>query len=155
MSKLASLAALALAMTAGIATANGPNAAGSDARTITIIDGDVIRPSRLSMRAGDVLEFTNYSAEPMLLLFTEPADPIDRIRCRVTHEDRPTGAPDPLQLAANGSDVRLSTIIPPGRSASSCSLEPGRYGYLMRRVSRDVRAPEDSLGTKGTITVEP
>jgi hypothetical protein len=35
----------------------------------------------LSMRTGDVLEFTNYSAEPMLLSFIEPRDAIDKMRC--------------------------------------------------------------------------
>jgi hypothetical protein len=155
MSKLAPLAAIVIATTASITIANGPRGDASVARTITIIDGDVIRPSTLSMHAGDVLEFTNYSAEPMLLSFTEPRDAIDRIRCPVVHEKAPSGARDPLRLDVDGSRPRLSTTIPPGRSASSCSLEPGHYGFVMRRVSRDFRAPEDSLGTKGVITVEP
>jgi hypothetical protein len=155
MLKLAALAGLVLATTAGVTTANGPGRTPSGAPTITIIDGGLIQPSRASVRVGDVLEFTNYSAEPMLLLFTEPDDPIDRIRCRAVRVEAPSGAPDPLELAGGASDPRLAAIIPPGRSASSCSLEPGRYEFLMRRVSRDVRAPYDSLGTKGTITVEP
>jgi hypothetical protein len=155
MSKLAPLAAIVVLTTASITTANGPRADASAARTITIIDGDVILPSTLSMGTGDVLEFTNYSAEPMLLSFTEPRDAIDKIRCPVVHDEAPSGTPDPLLLDVDASRSRLSTIIPPGRSASSCSLEPGHYGFLMRRVSRDVRAPEDSLGTKGVITVEP
>jgi hypothetical protein len=155
MSKLAPLAAIVIATTASITIAHGPRGDASIARTITIIDGDVILPSTLSMRTGDVLEFTNYSAEPMLLSFIEPQDAIDKIRCPVVHEEAPSGAPDPLRLDVDGSRPRPSTIIPPGRSASSCSLEPGHYGFLMRRVSRDFRAPEDSLGTKGVITVAP
>jgi hypothetical protein len=155
MSKLAALAAIVIATTASITTANGLRGATSVARGITIIDGDVILPSTLSMRTGDVLEFTNYSAEPMLLSFIEPRDAIDKMRCPVVHDEAPSGTPNPLRLDVDGSRPRLSTIIPPGRSASSCSLEPGHYGFLMRRVSRDFRAPEDSLGTKGVITVEP
>src|SRR5260221_7242037 len=154
MTKFALLAALVIATTASITTANGPRGATSVAREITIIDGDVILPSTLSMRTGDVLEFTNYSAEPMLLSFIEP-DAIDKLRCPVVHDDAPSGAPNPLRLDVDGSRPRLSTTIPPGRSASPCPLEPGHYGFLMRRVSRDFRAPEDSLGTKGLITVEP
>jgi len=155
MSKLAPLAAIVIATTASITAANGPRDTASVARTITIIDDDVILPSTLSMRPGDLLEFANYSAQPMLLSFTEPRDAIDKIRCPVVHDEAPSGAPDPLRFDVDGSRPRLSTIIPPGRSASSCSLEPGHYGFLMRRVSRDFRAAEDSLGTNGLITVEP
>jgi len=155
MSKLALLAAIVITTTASITTANDLRGATSVPRGIAIIDGDVVLPSTLSMRTGDVLEFTNYSAEPMLLSFIEPRDTIDRIRCPVAHDEAPSGAPDPLWLDVDGSRPRLSTIIPPGRSASSCSLDPGHYGFLLRRVSRDFRAPDDSLGTKGVITVEP
>jgi hypothetical protein len=45
-------------------------------------------------------------------------------------------------------------IVPPGRSASSCSLAPGEYTFLVTKVSRDVRAPAETLAPKGLIAVE-
>ena len=52
------------------------------------------------------------------------------------------------------TDARLSAIIPPGRSATSCPLSPGRYAFVMRQVARDVPSADPMLGAKGTITVE-
>jgi hypothetical protein len=153
LSNHASLTVLLIALAAGPAAAGDSTGTGAVAHTITIIDRDVIRPSTLSMRSGDVLEFSNYSAQPMLLVFTEPRDPVDKVRCRPAHASAPSASAD-LMLDDSG-EPQLLTVIPPGRSASSCSLEPGRYAFLMRRVSRDVRAPDDTLGTKGVITVQP
>ena len=153
LSNRASLTGLLIALAAGPAAANDSTGTGAVAHTITIIDSDVLRPSTLSMRSGDVLEFNNYSAQPTLLLFTDPPDPVDKVRCRPAHAPGPSATTDLMHNESG--EPQLFTVIPPGRSASSCSLEPGRYGFLMRRVSRDVRAPNDAIGTKGVITVQP
>ncbi len=153
MYKLASLTALLLTIAAGTAGADDATPPATVAHTITILDGDSIHPSALSMRAGDVLEFDNYSAQSMRLVFTEPHDPADKIRCRVAHAQTPGGVAA-WQFDGTAPAPQLATIVPPGRSASSCSFAPGRYAFVMRPVARDVRSPADTLGTKAVITVQ-
>ena len=55
LSMCASLSALLIAFAAGLAAADDRTGTGAVAHTITILDGDVIRPSTLSMHSGDVL----------------------------------------------------------------------------------------------------
>src|SRR6185503_12789886 len=121
------------------------------AHTITILDSEVIQPSTLTMRSGDLLEFTNYSAHTMLLVFTEPRDPTASVRCRAVDASAVSGAA--WQLNGSPSDPQLSAIVPPGRSASTCSLAPGNYDFVMKQVARDVRGPAATFGTFGTIAV--
>jgi len=84
----------------------------------------------------------------------EPEDQREKVRCHLV--DRTIARPDqtPRLVLDWGAGQRLMAIIPPGRFASACSLAPGRYAFVARRVSRDPRGGEDSLGTKGTITVQ-
>jgi hypothetical protein len=144
---------LVLAFAARIASgAEGGAETAHPAHTITIVDGELIHPSTLTMRSGDVLEFKNYSAQPMMLRFTEPADPVDKIRCRAISAGGALANPD-WQLDDSRAEPQLSAIIPPGRSASSCLLAPGRYAFVMKQIPRDVRAEGASLGNKGVLTV--
>jgi hypothetical protein len=154
MSRLASLTVLLLTAGAGIAAAADTNGTNAVSHTITIIDGDLIRPSMVTMRSGDVLDFDNYSTDAMRLVFTEPRGPIDKIRCRVDHVDATGGRANAWELDVLGSEPQVFTIVPPGRSESSCTLAPGRYAFVMRRVARDVRTASETLGTTGVITVE-
>jgi hypothetical protein len=133
-------------------------ASGADApavsHTITIVDDELIQPSTLTMRSGDALEFNNYSTQPMVLVFTEPTDPLDDIRCRLVDTDAAGEGRTAWQLDDSRSGPQLSAIIPPGRSASSCWLAPGRYAFIMRKVGRDVRAPAYT-SVHGVIAVQP
>ena len=90
----------------------------------------------------------------MRLVFVEPEDQREKVRCHLV--DRTIARPDqtPRLVLDWGAGQRLTAIIPPGRFASACSLAPWRYAFVARRVSRDPRGGEDSLGTKGTITVQ-
>jgi len=146
---------LAAAVTSGIASASedvdGRVAA---ARKVIMRDNERITPSALMMNRGDVLEFENHSGQFMRLVFVEPRDQADKIRCYPI--DHTTARPDqaPWLLFDWGPGRRLTATIPPGKFASACSLAPGQYAFVARRVNRDPRAVEDSLGTKATITVQ-
>ena len=117
-------------------------------------DDERISPSALTMNHGDVLEFENASGRFMMLVFVEPHDQADKIRCYPI--DHTMARPDqaPWLLFEWGPRHRLMATMPPGRFASACSLAPGQYTFVAKRVSHDPRGAEDSLGTKGTITVQ-
>jgi len=146
---------LAAAMTSGMASASDEmEGRGRSARKIVMHDDELISPSALTMNRDDVLEFENDSGQLMRLVFVEPEDQREKVRCHLVN--RTSARPDetPRVVLDWDAGTRLTTIIPPGRFASVCSLAPGRYAFVARRVSRDPRGGEDSLGTKGTITVE-
>jgi hypothetical protein len=138
-----SLVTLALALAAGTASAAS--------RAVVTIDNDLIRPSTLQMSKDDVLEFVNYSSASMMLVFLEPRDQPDRVRCHLTEL---AGAEKmAAQLSGWSPDHRLTQMVPPGTVVSVCSLTPGRYVFVTKRIGLDGRAPAEQLGTKGTITV--
>jgi len=90
----------------------------------------------------------------MRLVFVEPEDQREKVRCQLVDRTIARPGQTPRLVLDWGAGQRLTAIIPPGRFASACSLAPGRYAFVARRVSRDPRGGEDSLGTKGTITVQ-
>ncbi len=145
---------LAVAVTSGIASASEDVAGRVTARRIIMRDDDLISPSALTMSRGDVLEFQNDSGQFMRLVFVEPQDQMDKIRCYPI--DHTIARPDqtPWMLFDWGPGQRLTATIPPGKFASECSLAPGQYAFVATRVSRDPRGAEDSLGTKVTIRVQ-
>ena len=124
------------------------------ARKIVMHDDDLISPSALTMNRDDVLEFENDSGKFMRLVFVEPEDQREKVRCQLVDRTIARPGQTPRLVLDWGAGQRLTAIIPPGRFASACSLAPGRYVFVARRVSRDPRGGEDSLGTKGTITVQ-
>src|SRR2546425_5116884 len=146
---------LAAAVMSGIASASGDveGSAGA-ARKVIMRDDDLITPRALTMNKDDVLEFENDSGQFMRLVFVEPHDQIDKIRCYPI--DHTIARPDqtPWLLFDWGPGHRLTATMPPGTFASECSLAPGQYAFVATRVSRDPRGAEDSLGTKVTITVQ-
>jgi len=148
------LVLVAAAVAAGIPGAFGDVGPGGARRTIVVRDGDLISPSALTMSADDVLEFENDSGQFMKLVFVEPREQIDKIRCYPI--DHTTARPDqaPWLLFDWGPGHRLTATIPPGKFASACSLVPGRYAFVTTRVSRDPRAVDDAIGAKATITVQ-
>jgi hypothetical protein len=146
---------LVAAVTSGIARASEDvNGRAGAARKIVMRDEEFVSPSALTMSRGDVLEFENDSGEFMRFVFVEPQDQTDKIRCDLV--DHTIARPDqaPWLLFDWGPGRRLTAVIPPGKFASACSLAPGHYAFVATRVSRDPRPVEDSLGTKGTITVQ-
>jgi hypothetical protein len=84
---------LAFGPRAVLAEPEGPaDHAKHSSRTITL-DGNDVRPSQTRMEHSDVLMFVNYSAHPVRVTFTEPADLKNHIRCsavRGAEKDAPS-----------------------------------------------------------------
>ena len=122
---------LAVVVRSGIASAS-EDAAGrvAAAQRIIMRDDDVISPSALTMSRSDVLEFENDSGKFMRLVFVEPEDQREKVRCHLVN--RTSARPDetPRLVLDWDAGTRLTTIIPPGRFASVCSLAPGRYAFV-------------------------
>jgi hypothetical protein len=148
----------ALVLSAGIA---GAAEHGSlDVRrshTITVVDSGLLSPGAVTIGHGESVEFANYSSEAIEVVFTEPKDHADEVRCQVTRDsDRNSGSGSTVRwpFFVNGPTNHPTMTIPPGRYATACSFSPGRYAFVTKRVSRDARSSVDGLGEKGTITVE-
>jgi len=125
--------------------------------TITVVDSGLLSPGAVTIGHGESVEFTNYSSEAIEVVFTEPKDNADEVRCQVTRDsDRNSGTGPTLRwpFFVNGPSNHPTMTIPPGRYATACSFSPGRYAFVTKRVSRDLRSSVDGLGEKGTITVE-
>jgi hypothetical protein len=125
--------------------------------TITVIDSGLLSPGAVTIGHGESLEFANYSSEAIEIVFTEPKDRADEVRCQLTRDPDRTAGSGPMvrwPLFANGPTHHLTVTIPPGRYATACSFSPGRYAFVTKRVARDLRSSVEGLGEKGTITVE-
>ena len=97
--------ALLLALTSAPALAEHEDGKAHDhgAKKTIILDNDDIRPSSLEMAAGDVLSFTNQSTQPMRVVFTDPKDLVDKVRCGAI---RP-----PSRLATSVSNIDSRTFV--------------------------------------------
>jgi len=119
-----------------------------------IIDNDRLLPSSLEMDAKDSVVFENFGTRPVSITFTEPTDLRDRIRCRLIHGDPQEHNGAPWQLFT-WRDGKLVATVPEGRFASLCSLQPGRYTFLVSRLGSDVSPGGGSKPPeKGDITVK-
>jgi len=148
----------ALVLAAGmVAAAEIPSGDARGSHTIAVIDPGLLIPGALTIGQGEAVDFTNYSSETIRLVFTEPKDSAEEIRCRrganpdtTAGSDTTVGSP----VFASGATDHLTVTIPPGRYTTACSLTPGRYSFVTKRLGRDPRSPLDALGQKGTISVE-
>ena len=94
------------------------------------------------------------AATGVVLVFVEPRDQADKIRCRMSGAE--VADPSQARWLRFGWSLgqRLTATIPPGRFASVCSLAPGQYAFVARQVSGYLPRPDAALGTKATITVQ-
>src|SRR5262249_36865661 len=144
-------------LSVGIAGAAEPRSDVRKPHTIAVIDSGLLSPGAVTIGHGESVEFANYSSEAIEIVFTEPNDRVDEVRCKVTRDpDRTagTGASVRWPFFADRPTTHLTVTIPPGRSPTACSFSPGRYAFVTKRVSRDLRSSVEGLGEKGTITVE-
>jgi hypothetical protein len=121
-----------------------------------ILDDERLVPSNLQMTKGDVLVILNQSLGPMQFTFIEPKDAAERIRCHLVRRDKgvhPAAAPWLLFVV---QDDQLQANVPPGRFASLCSLQPGRYVYTVAQILDTTGAlgHGGQLPMKGQITVQ-
>ena len=123
-------------------------------QTITL-DGDDVRPSQASLDHGDVLAFANYSARPVRVIFTEPADLKDKVRCGLLPGKEKHAPSAPWALFTWEND-KLSATVPPGQFASVCSLEPGSYTFTATSIETAAAqgGPGARLPGKGQIVVK-
>jgi hypothetical protein len=143
---------------AGIAwAAEDPSRDARRSHVITVIDPGLVFPTALTMGQGEAVEFANHYSEAIRLVFVEPDDSADKVRCSLPGKPDATGGSDTIRGRpdfTSDSSQHLTVTIPPGRYASACSLTPGRYAFVTQRVGRDPRSPLDMLGEKATISVE-
>lgn len=113
-----------------------------------VVDAERLYPTTLRISPGDALVFENHTVRPITVSVAGPDDLAERVRCGLIRRR----ATDPEQapwLLFTWNDRRLSATIPPGRLASICSLQRGRYDFLAAHVG----PPGEPLGT-AQIVVE-
>ena len=137
--------------------AENPSRSAKSSHTITVIDPGLIFPAALTMDRGEAIEFANHSSEMIRLMFIEPGDSVDYVRCRLPGNPDAAAGSDNVRgqpVFASGPHRHLTVTIPPGRYTTGCRLTPGRYSFVTQQVGRDPRSAVDTLGQKGTISVE-
>jgi len=122
-------------------------------QTITL-DGNDVRPAQASLDHGDVLAFANYSARPVRVIFTEPADLKDKVRCGLVRGNEKHAPAAPWALFT-WENEKLSATVPPGQFASVCSLEPGSYTFTATSIETGAQGGSGTkLPGKGQIVVK-
>jgi hypothetical protein len=140
-----------------VGAAENPPRNARSSHTITVIDPGLIFPAALRMDRGEPVEFANHSSEMITLMFVEPGDSVDNVRCPLPgNPDAAAGSATRRgqPVFASGPHRHLTVTIPPGRYTTGCWLTPGRYSFVTQQVGRDPRSALDTLGQKGTINVE-
>jgi len=147
-----------LVLGVGIArAADNPTRDPRGSHTITVIDPGLLLPGSLTIRQGEALEFANYTSDAIRLVFVEPEESAEDVRCRVGENATAAAGSDTVRgrpVFVDGPAHRLAVTVPPGRYTTACSLTPGWYAFVTSRLGRDPRSPLDALGLKGTIRVE-
>jgi hypothetical protein len=155
--RLVPILASALVLGGGIAqAADNPIRDARGSHTIAVIDPGLLLPGALTIRQGEALEFANYTPDAIRLVFIEPRNSAEEVRCQVGEKAVAAGS-DTVRghpVFVDGPAHRLTVTVPPGRYTTACSLTPGRYAFITSRLGRDPRSPLDALGLKGTISVE-
>jgi len=145
---------LAVTSTPALADVESPEAhAKHPTKTITVDNTD-IRPGTLMMDQGDVLSFVNYSVHPVQITFTEPKDIEKHIRCGLVRSASDKNPPPAEWALFTWNEGRLVATLPPGRFASVCDLEPGKYAYTATVVAHKQGAEGGTLPAKGQIEVK-
>lgn len=123
-------------------------------QTVTL-DGNDVRPSTVTLEHGDVASFVNYSVHPIKVVFTDPADLKDKIRCGLIKGKEAHPASAPWALFSWEND-KLVGHLPPGRFASVCAFEPGAYAFTATPVTAGTHGagPGGILPAKGQIVVK-
>src|SRR5262245_30726399 len=128
----------ALVLVAGLAAAAEiPSGDARRSHTITVVDPGLLFPGALTIGRGEAVDFTNYSSEAIRVVFVEPKDSAEEIRCRLGANPDATAGSDTTvgsPMFASGATDHLTVTIPPGRYTTACSLMPGRYSFVTKRL---------------------
>ena len=109
------------------------------------------------MAHGDVLAFENHSTHPIHIVFIEPTDLIDKIRCGAIRNANDKSAPTAPWALFTWNGGKLAADVPPGQFASLCSLAAGHYAFTADEIGHDPGVGTDRAGVlpaKGQIDVE-
>lgn len=142
--------ALLLFVATGAALADDAHDHGGKAHRTITFDNQRITPDDLTMSAGEVIDFQNFSLHSMQITFIEPKDAAAKIRCGLVgmpSNDRPPWAVFDVR------DGALVGIVPPGRMGSVCSLARGHYAYTVKRLDAEANPVSGELREKGQIDV--
>ena len=92
----------------------------------------------------------------MLDAFTISSKVASRIAPRGRRTELPPGPHEaPAWQLFAWSDGQLRAVVPPGRFASICSLDPGNYSFITRRVGAQAAGRGGgTLPEKGEIVVK-
>ena len=145
---------LALASAPALAEHEGPGAHAHGPKKTITLDNDDIRPSSLEMDHSDIVTFENQSTHPMRVVFTEPKDLIDKIRCSAIRNAKDGGTPSAPWALFVWNDGKLAADVPPGQFASICSLAAGHYAFTADSIGNDPGSQSGVLSEKGQIDVK-
>jgi hypothetical protein len=157
MSSTRALALVTLLAAAALPAGAEEDHAGRPQKIVTI--GQTrLAPNTLRMKADEVLTMQNHSQRMMRVVFTEPKDLADRVKCaevKRVSEDEAMVAGSVFRRRGD----QVVGLIAPGAFVSVCSLAPGTYTF--RAVPADASAPPDddragsgTGGMSGEIVVE-
>jgi hypothetical protein len=145
---------LALASAPALAEHEGPGAHAHGPKKTIILDNEDIRPSSLEMDHSDIVTFENQSTMPMRVVFIEPKDLIDKVRCGAIRSAKDKGTPSAPWALFVWNDGKLTADVPPGQFASVCSLAAGHYAFTAVNIGNDPGSSSGTLPDKGTIDVK-
>src|SRR5262245_66534404 len=83
--------------------------------TITVIDPGLLLPGSLTIRQGEALEFANYTSDAIRLVFIEPEDSAEDVRCRVGENAAAAAGSDTVRgrpVFVDGPAHRLAVTVP-------------------------------------------
>ena len=145
---------LALMSAPALAEHEGPGSHAHGPKKTIVLDNDDIRPSSLQMDHADIVTFENQSTQPMRVVFTDPKDLIDKVRCSAIRNAKDSGTPSAPWALFVWNDGKLSADVPPGQFASVCSLAAGHYAFTATGIGNDPGTQSGVLPSKGQIHVK-
>ena len=130
-------------------TASSP---GATQKTITL-GATRIEPDDLTMASTDVLTFMNTAVDPLQVEFIKPPSQAGKIGCHVADPKSVTPGETPWATFSQNAEGHFAAMVPPGRFPSVCTLAPGPYTYVVKRLSANPGPSDEFLGQEGNITV--
>src|SRR5262245_6888736 len=103
---------LALTTAPALAEHEGPGAHAHGPKKTITLSNVYRRPSSLEMDHGDIVTFENQSTQPMRVVFTDPKDLIDKVRCSAVRNAKDTGTPSAPWALFVWNDGKLAADVP-------------------------------------------
>jgi len=128
----------------------------NEPQTVIVLDDERVQPSESTMERNNVLVFENHTTHFVTVRFVEPADAAEKVHCHFVHR-KASAKPEEPWLIFGLQGGKLAANVPPGKFASLCAIDPGKYAFVAepQRVKTDRAAAANGgvLSQKGQITV--